>query len=320
MGWGGDPILSNVFLYPGQGSQIVGMGRDLAEQFSRVRERYEQANDILGLDLAAICFLGPEDVLRQTRATQPALYVHSCVVTELLAERGLTPSASAGHSVGEYAALFAANAFSFEDGLKLVKTRAQAMQHAGEVNPGTMAAIVGLNDEIVRDICREASVEGNVVPANYNSPGQLVVSGAVNAVRKAIELAKPRGAKIAKELSVSGAFHSPLMKPAADSLRKALQTISLNDPSFPVISNVTATAHSDADSIRRLLSEQLLAPVRWTECLTQLSSTDNARWFEVGPGNVLSGLLKRTIKGASAKTVSSVTDLEAVVAEMSAVS
>ncbi len=194
------------------------------------------------------------------------------------------------------------------------------MQHAGEINPGSMAAIVGLEDDAVRELCQEASSDGIVVPANYNSPGQLVVSGSIHAVRKAVELAKPRGAKLAKELTVSGAFHSPLMKPAAESLQAALANVPMNNPAIPVVSNVTAVAHTGAESIRRLLAEQLLSPVRWTDSLLELAKFDDAQWFEVGSGNVLSGLLKRTVKGAVARTVSSVADLEAVVGAASVVS
>lgn len=296
------------------------MGKDLSERFPLAKQRFEQAGDILGFNLAAICFDGPEDALRQTRATQPALYVHSCIVAELLAERGLKASAAAGHSVGEYAALTCAGVFSFEDGLKLVKARAEAMQHASEVNPGTMAAIVGLEDDAVRDLCREASGEGVAVPANYNSPGQLVISGSLDAVRKAVELAKPRGAKLAKELTVSGAFHSPLMRPAAEALQSALATVPMKDPAIPVISNVTAAAHTNGETVRRLLAEQLLAPVRWADSMLELAKFEDVQWYEVGSGNVLSGLLKRTVKGAAAKTVSTTADIDAVIAEASVLS
>lgn len=331
MGRGGDPLLnslvhfqphhlvSNVFLFPGQGSQSVGMGKDLAERFELARNRYAEAAMILGFDLAAISFEGPEEELRRTRVTQPALYVHSCVVTDLLKSIGTEPSAAAGHSVGEYAALYSAGVFSYADGLRLVKARAEAMQHAGDVNPGTMAAIVGLSDDDVHQVCREAEAHGVVVPANYNSPGQIVISGSVPAVRKAVELAKSRGARLATELSVSAAFHSPLMKPAAHALARALADVPLKNSLIPVISNVTAKAHNDAESIRRLLAEQLLSPVRWTESLVELSRFADPRWFEVGAGNVLAGLLKRTVKGDAATCVSTLTDLDAVTRQMAVV-
>jgi len=303
--------LKNIFLFPGQGSQSVGMGKDLAGRYESARRRYAEAREILGFDLAANCFEGPEDELRQTRVTQPALYVHSCILTDLLKESGVYARAAAGHSVGEYAALYCGGVFSFAEGLRLVKARAEAMQVAGEVNPGTMAAIVGLTDEDAREVCSAASPEGVVVPANYNSPGQLVISGSIPAVRKAIEIAKARGAKLAKELSVSGAFHSPLMKPAADALTRALSNAHLSQPVLPVIANVTAKPHETAETVRRLLAEQLLSPVRWTESLLEMAQIENACWYEVGSGNVLAGLLKRTIKGAAATTIGSASDLDA---------
>jgi [acyl-carrier-protein] S-malonyltransferase len=300
----------HVFLFPGQGSQAVGMGKDLAERFAHARRRYQEAADVLGLDLARICFDGPEDELRQTRVTQPALYVHSCILADLLAEREIRPAAAAGHSLGEYSALYAAGAFSFADGLQLVKTRAEAMQKAGQINTGTMAAIVGLNDEAVAKLCEEMSDREVVVPANYNSPGQLVISGDVPAVKRALEAAKARGAKLARELPVSGAFHSPLMKPAADSLAAALKTARLKSPQVPVISNVTGKAHTDVESLRKLLADQLLSPVRWTESVIELARMGDAQWLEVGSGNVLAGLLKRIVAGVSAITIGSAADLD----------
>ena len=294
------------------------MGKDLAERFAHARRRYQEAADVLGFDLARICFDGPEDELRQTRVTQPALYVHSCILADLLAEREIRPAAAAGHSLGEYSALYAAGAFSFTDGLRLVKARAEAMQKAGQINTGTMAAIVGLNDEAVAKLCEEMSDREVVVPANYNSPGQLVISGDVPAVKRALEAAKARGAKLARELPVSGAFHSPLMKPAADSLAAALKTVPLKSPQVPVISNVTGKAHTDVESLRRLLSEQLLSPVRWTQSVIELARMSDAQWLEVGSGNVLSGLLKRIVPGASAVTIGSAADLDKLTEEAKA--
>jgi [acyl-carrier-protein] S-malonyltransferase len=302
--------VKNVFLFPGQGSQIVGMGKDLAAESGLARGMYDKAADVLGFNLAAVCFEGPEDALKQTRVTQPALYVHSCILTDLLAERGITPSAAAGHSLGEYSALYAAKAFSFAEGLDLVRERAEAMQRAGTTNPGTMAAIVGLSEDEVRDICYELESTGIVVPANYNSPGQVVISGEINAVRKAVEMAKAQGAKLARELPVSGAFHSPLMKPAAEALTEALASATLSDPSITVISNVTAKPHTDQSTLRSLLVHQLLSPVRWTESVMELANLGDVRWLEVGSGSVLSGLLKRTLKGASATTIGTAEDLQ----------
>jgi [acyl-carrier-protein] S-malonyltransferase len=294
------------------------MGKDLAERFAHARRRYQEAADVLGFDLARICFDGPEDELRQTRVTQPALYVHSCILADLLAEREIRPAAAAGHSLGEYSALYAAGAFSFADGLRLVKARAEAMQKAGQINTGTMAAIVGLNDEAVAKLCQEMSDREVVVPANYNSPGQLVISGDVPAVKRALEAAKARGAKLARELPVSGAFHSPLMKPAADSLAAALKTVPLKSPQVPVISNVTGKAHTDVESLRRLLADQLLSPVRWTQSVIELARMSDAQWLEVGSGNVLSGLLKRIVPGASAVTIGSAADLDKLTEEAKA--
>lgn len=288
------------------------MGKDLAHAFELASRRYAEASEILGLDLARVSFEGPEDELRQTRVTQPALYVHSCVLAELLAAEGVSCSAAAGHSLGEYSALFAARAFSFADGLRLVKARADAMQHAGKVNAGTMAAVVGLGDDVVCALCQEAAEYGTVVPANYNSPGQLVISGAVPAVHKVMETARAKGAKLVRELPVSGAFHSPLMRLAADDLRRALDAVAIRDPDLPVVSNVSGKAHTNADSVRELLAAQLLSPVRWTESVIELSIYGDVRWFEVGNGNVLAGLLKRTVKGAVCVTVGTVEDLRKV--------
>lgn len=294
------------------------MGKDLAERFAHARRRYQEATDVLGFDLARICFDGPEDKLRQTRVTQPALYVHSCILADLLAEREIRPAAAAGHSLGEYSALYAAGTFSFADGLRLVKARAEAMQQAGQVNPGSMAAIVGLNDDAVAKLCEEMSDHEVVVPANYNSPGQLVISGDIPAVKRAMEAAKARGAKLARELPVSGAFHSPLMKPAAESLAAALKTAPLKSPQIPVVSNVTGKPHTDAESLRKLLAEQLLSPVLWTQSVSELARMGDAQWLEVGSGNVLSGLLKRIVPGASALTIGSAADLDKLTEEATA--
>lgn len=298
------------FLCSGQGSQAVGMARDLYEKFDHAKSRFALANEILGFDLAGICFNGPEDELRQTRVTQPALYVHSVIVGELLAQQGIKPSSAAGHSLGEYSALACAGAFDFATGLNLVKVRAQAMQEAGEQHPGTMAAIVGIDNDKVEQICRDVASVGIVVPANYNSPGQLVISGEVSAIERAMELCKVAGAKLVRKLVVSGAFHSPLMSSAAERLGQALSTAAISAPRVPVVSNVTGKAHGSPAEIKQALADQLLSPVRWTDCLNTLNGLAPERWVEVGPGNVLAGLLKRTINGASAQTVGTVAELE----------
>ncbi|MDD5088515.1 MAG: ACP S-malonyltransferase [bacterium] len=306
------------FLFPGQGSQTVGMGKDLSQTYELARRRYDEASELLGFDLAAVCFEGPADALRQTRVTQPALYVHSCILTDLLAERDLLADAAAGHSLGEYSALYSAGVFDFAEGLRLVKARADAMQQAGEMQSGTMAAVVGLDDEVVEELCQQVRDEGLVVvPANYNSPGQLVVSGSVIGVRRAVELAKERKARLAKELPVSGAFHSPLMEPAAQSLSQALSGARFSAPRFPVIANVTAQPHTDVESLRRLLAKQLLSPVRWTETLNRLASLGLDEWYEVGNGNVLGGLLKRTVPNAAAVPVGTIIELNKLFEEAS---
>jgi [acyl-carrier-protein] S-malonyltransferase len=298
--------LCNIFLYPGQGSQSIGMGRDLYENYPLAHRRYAVAADILGFDLGKLCFNGSENELKQTRVTQPALYVHSCILSELFRERGVNPHAAAGHSLGEYSALHAADAFSFEDGLRLVKLRAEAMQQAGEINPGSMAAIIGLDDAGVQELCDSVSDVGVVVPANINSPGQIVVSGDKAAIEKLVATAKSMGARMAKQLAVSGAFHSPLMRPAAYKLADALAAVEIRTPAFPVMSNVTARTHGNPDDIRRLLANQLLSPVRWSDCMLELAKLENATWFEIGSGSVLSGLLKRTIEGAAAAAIDGV--------------
>jgi len=290
------------------------MARDLFEKFDHAKRRFELANKILGFDLANICFNGPEEELRQTRVTQPALYVHSVVVGELLAQQGISPACAAGHSLGEYSALACAGAFDFETGLQLVKVRAQAMQDAGEARPGTMAAIVGIDNDKVEQICRDVSSVGIVVPANYNSPGQLVISGDIPAVEKAMELCKSAGAKLVRKLVVSGAFHSPLMSSAAERLGAALTDATIQSPRVPVMSNATGKAHVSSADIKQSLADQLLSPVRWTACLESLNSLAPERWLELGPGNVLAGLLKRSISGASAQTVGTLAEVEALAA------
>jgi [acyl-carrier-protein] S-malonyltransferase len=294
------------------------MARDLHEMSALARTRFAQANEILGFNLAAVCFDGPEDELRQTRVTQPALFVHSVIVAELLAERGIKPSCAAGHSLGEYSALACADAFSFETGLALVRVRAEAMQRAGQQNPGTMAAVVGLADEKLEQVCSDASSAGVVVPANFNSSGQIVISGDVPAVERAMELAKSAGAKLVKKLVVSGAFHSPLMKLAADELGAALESADIRTPRVPVISNVTGKAHTTPDSIRELLAAQLLSPVRWTACQSALAEMNPDSWLEVGTGSVLAGLLKRSVSGASATPVGTATEIESLTSGVTA--
>lgn len=281
------------FLYPGQASQYVGMGKDLYDKSSRVKEIFEQANDIMGFDLKSICFEGPEEELTQTRVTQPAIFVHSIIVSELLAEQNINPDMAAGHSLGEYSALAAAKSISFEDGLWIVKKRGELMQHAGEKQPGTMAAIIGLSGEEVVEICKEASSAGIVAAANFNSPSQVAISGSREAIARASELAEQRGAKKVIPLVVSGAFHSPLMESAQQELKAALMEIDIQTAEFPVYANVTAMPVKNSDEIRKLLYKQLTHPVRWVETIENMLSDGGTDFYEVGPGSVLAGLVKR---------------------------
>jgi [acyl-carrier-protein] S-malonyltransferase len=284
------------YIFPGQGSQYVGMGKDLCEQFPEAKKFFDEADTALGFSLANICFNGPEEELKQTKNTQPAIFLHSVALWNVL--KPSDAAMVAGHSLGEYSALVAAGALSFTDAIKLVRLRGELMQKAGEENPGTMAAVVGLDPTIVVEVCTAASSAGIVQPANFNSPGQIVLSGSVTGVRKAMELAKERGAKLVKELVVSGAFHSPLMQSAKDKLKQALERTKINDAKIPVYANVTAQPVTKGDEIRNLLFEQVTSPVRWEESVLNMAASGAAKFIEVGPGKVLQGLVKRTVATA----------------------
>lgn len=292
--------MKTAYLFPGQGSQSVGMGKIHYDSNSTFSDYVNQANDILGIDLKSIMFEGPAEKLKQTEYTQPAIFLHSVALFESL---DTDPSMVAGHSLGEFSALVACKAVDFEDALKVVRRRGQLMQQAGEENPGTMAAVIGMDDEDVEAVCKEATGEvgKEVIAANYNCPGQLVISGDVKAVERAVELAKEQGCRLAKVLPVSGAFHSSLMQPAYEGLKSGLEELAVEKPVCPVYSNYTAKPTTDSEEIRQNVLNQLLNPVRWTETLQNMK-TDGAKEFvEIGPGKVLQGLVKRTLKDVEIK-------------------
>ncbi|MCL4539375.1 MAG: ACP S-malonyltransferase [Bacteroidetes bacterium] len=294
------------FIFPGQGSQYVGMGKDWYENSDRVKRMYHRANEILGFDISKVCFEGPEEDLRQTAVTQPAIFLHSAVAFTSLEKKEF--NAAAGHSLGEYSALFAAGALDFEHTLMLVGLRGRLMQNAGDARPGTMSAVVGLEANVLEEVCRESSGEGVVQPANYNSPGQTVISGDVDAVHRAMELARTRGAKIVKELVVSGAFHSPLMEAAREELKKAIDSAPIHDARVPVYANVTAKPVSSAEEIKDALVRQLTNPVRWQETVSNMSEGGINRFVEIGPGKVLQGLVKRTVQAGEIEGIDKVND------------
>lgn len=296
------------FLFPGQGSQKVGMGLELFENSQLGKRRYEEANEIMGMDIASLSFRGPEEILRQTEFTQPAVYIISTILSELMLEAGCSPSFAAGHSLGEYSALATAGVFSFTEGLNLVRIRGKAMQNAGITIPGTMAAIIGLPPEAVADLCREIGL-GVVQPANFNSQNQVVISGGVSAVNDAMKLAKEAGALKAVELNVSGAFHSPLMTPAKKIMRKTLSHSRLGEPTFPVVMNVCAEPVTNPEIIRQNLIDQLDHPVRWLETVETLANAGCDSFVEVGPGRVLRGLNRKIDRSLKTAGVRSLADI-----------
>jgi len=278
------------YVFPGQGAQFTGMGKDLYETSDEAKALFEQANEILGFRITDIMFEGEAEELKQTKVTQPAIFLHSTILAKLLGN-DFQPEMVAGHSLGEISALTAAGVLAFEDGLRLVSKRAMAMQAACEAEPSTMAAILGLENEIVEDVC--SKVDGVVVAANYNCPGQLVISGSIEAVNAACEELKEAGAKRALVLPVGGAFHSPLMEPARAELASAIESTTFGSPVCPIYQNVTATAVTDPEEIKKNLVAQLTAPVRWTQTMQQMISDGVSSFVEVGPGKVLQGLVKK---------------------------
>lgn len=288
------------FVFPGQGSQFVGMGKDLYDNNALAKELFDKADEILGFKITDIMFAGTDEQLTQTNVTQPAVFLHS-VISALCLGDDFQPSMVAGHSLGEFSALVAAGALSFEDGLRLVAARANAMQKACEANPGTMAAIIGLSDEQVEQVCQEVSSEGNVVvAANYNCPGQLVISGNVDAINAACEKLKAAGAKRALPLKVGGAFHSPLMQPAKDELQAAIEKTQFSTPRCPVYQNVDGKPHTDAEEIKQNLIAQLTSSVRWTASVQAMIADGADDFTECGPGKALQGMIGRISKEVSA--------------------
>ena len=297
-------------IFPGQGSQFVGMGYDLAEQYGSARDLFRKADQILGISLSKICFEGPEDLLRSTENTQPALFVHSFIVDQILKQRQIPVHAAAGHSLGEFSALASAGAIDFDTGLRLVRKRGEMMQHAADENPGSMAAIIGLNTETVVSVCE--AVKEIVQPANYNSPGQIVISGSKAGVARAMELAKQAGARRTLELPVSGAFHSLFMRSAADAFQQVLMRQPFHEMRVPVYSNVTAEANTDISVLPDLLVKQLTHSVRWIETVENIIASGISRFIEAGPGKVLSGLVRRINPEVEVIQAGTAADLELI--------
>jgi [acyl-carrier-protein] S-malonyltransferase len=289
------------YIFPGQGAQFTGMGLDLYEKSTLAQELFEKANKILGFSITDIMFEGTAEDLKETKVTQPAIFLHSVILAKVLGD-SFQPEMVAGHSLGELSALVANGVLSFEDGLKLVSKRALAMQKACEIAPSTMAAIIGLEDNVVEEVC--AAIDGVVVAANYNCPGQLVISGEIEAVEKGCVTLKEKGAKMAVILPVGGAFHSPMMEPAREELAAAIEATTFNKPTCAVYQNVTANAVTNPDEIKKNLMIQLTAPVKWTQSMQQMITDGATEFIEVGPGKVLQGLMRKidrsvTVSGAS---------------------
>jgi [acyl-carrier-protein] S-malonyltransferase len=308
--------IKTALLCSGQGSQYVGMLKDINDKYPEAKKLIDHADDILGYKISDICFEGPVETLKETRYTQPALFLHSSVVLQLVKSK-LKFDACAGHSVGEYAALFAAGVLSFDDALKLVSLRGELMFKAGEIEPGTMYAIINLPDEKVEQLCKELTEAGNgniIVPANYNSPGQIVISGSQQYLRDNAPKFKEAGARMVSELQVSGAFHSPLLRHAKDELEKAINNITFNDAQTPVYSNVFAAPLVKGSEIKEALVLQLMSPVKWSQTMFKMKEDDFSRFIELGPGNVLQGLAKRSLTDVEISGIDKSEDVEKLLA------
>ena len=300
------------WLFPGQGSQYVGMGLDLKENSEKAKEYFDISNEIMNCDIQSIIFNGPKELLKKTEYTQPAIYIVSVITGYLLIDKGLKPTALAGHSLGEYSALAIGGAFDFTTGLKLVKSRSENMANAGMEKSGTMAALVGLDDETVINLCKSYEGNGVVVPANFNSPGQVVISGNINAVEWVIKSSRDAGARMAVELNVSGAFHSPLMSPARENLAEMINSLEISDTVYPVFTNVDAKPVTKAIDIKSSLIQQLENPVLWAKSILEMKNKGINHFIEVGPGKVLQGLNKRIDRSIISQGVDSITKLKQI--------
>ena len=289
----------NAYVFPGQGAQFTGMGLDLYEKYPIAQEFFEKANNILGFSITDVMFEGTAEELKQTKVTQPAIFLHSIILAKVLGDN-FKPEMVAGHSLGEFSALVANKALSFEDGLKLVSKRALAMQKACEIQPSTMAAVLGLEDEVVEKVCEET--EGVVVAANYNCPGQIVISGEIESIESACEVLKEKGARRAVILPVGGAFHSPMMEPAREELAKAIEETQFNAPVCPIYQNVVAKGITNPQDIKENLISQLTAPVKWTQCIQAMIDDGGTEFIEVGPGKILLGLMRKINREVSASS------------------